>query len=89
MSTESTNTATKTESMRVLIPEVIACLESENVGRLTAMWTVVAFERADGNVKHALEIAEGLGCRAGVEAVVRHVEKLPEGQRGFVEGGVL
>ena len=70
--------------MKIEMAEVVAGLESEDVGRLTAIWTALAFERAGGDVTQALEIGEQLGCRRGVEAVIRHVAKLPEGQRGFV-----
>ena len=70
--------------MQIEISEVIAGLESENVGRLTAMWTVVAFERAGGDLAMALDNCRELGCELGHRAIVRHIRSLPEGQRGFL-----
>jgi hypothetical protein len=70
--------------MQIEIAEVVAGLESENVGRLTAVWTVLAFERAGGDVALALEKCRELGCELGHRAIVSHIRKLPEGQRGFV-----
>lgn len=70
--------------MKIEMPEVINGLESENVGRLTAMWTVVAFERAQGDVNIAKSLADELGCSYGVGCVIRHVAKLPANERGYV-----
>jgi len=67
--------------MTIEMAEVVAGLESENVGRLTAVWTALAFERARGDVALAVVIGDELGCLRGVEAVVRHAQKLTEGQR--------
>lgn len=70
--------------MKIATPEIISAMESENIGRLTAMWTAVAFERAQGDADHARELCAEFGCTAGYDAVMRHVESLPPSQRGFV-----
>jgi hypothetical protein len=70
--------------VKIEIAEVIAGLESENVGRLTSMWTALAFERAGGDLALALDKCRELGCELGHRAIVRHIRSLPEGQRGFL-----
>ena len=70
--------------VKIEISEVIAGLESEKVGRLTSMWTVLAFERAGGDLALALGNCRELGCELGHRAIVHHIRCLPEGQRGFL-----
>lgn len=62
--------------MKIQIVEVIFALESANINRVEAMWTVVAFERADGDVNKARIYIEQFGAKKGFEAVMYYIKHL-------------
>ena len=65
--------------------ELVAAIEGQAIGRLSACWLCIAHSRANGNWSETRRIAAELSIPlAALTAVERHVAALPANQRGYV-----